>query len=176
MMNQSFFSLFVLSCGVITALPALAERKEDLVNPITYVVTEPGGYIDSPVNPNTVYDNKQRGFVDSEPMLEIKPHLIPERQLPPPTVIPHSGLEPVERIISAQQKKIVLRGEDKVFQQIADDDLKIRCLMDDALDQCEGVEIEIPEPKPRSRRVIDRQIQAQPASPNQVLDLNRVVE
>lgn len=165
MMKRSLFCQLVLCCGVITAVPALAERKQDLLNPITYVVTEPGGYIDSPVNPNTVYDNRRRGFVDAEPMLEIKPHLIPERQLPPPTVIPHSGLEPVELIISAKQKKIVLGGEDKVFQQIADDELKIRCLMDDSLDQCEGIEVEIPEPKPRSRRVIDRQIQAQPASP-----------
>lgn len=162
MISRSFICQLVLSCGVIIALPALAERKEDLVNPITYVVTEPGGYIDSPIDPNTVYDNKRRGFVDSESMSEIKPHLIPERQLPPPTVIPHSGLEPVERIISAKRERITLSGEDKVFQQIADDELKIRCLMDDALDQCEGIEIEMPEQKPRSRRIIDRQIKAQP--------------
>jgi len=161
MISRSFLRQIVLGCGVIIALPALAERKEDIINPISYVVTEPGGHIDSPIDPNTVYDNKRRGFVDMEPMSEVKPHVVHERQLPPPTVIPHSGLEPVERIISVKREKIILSGEDEIFKQIGDDELKIRCLMDDTLDQCEGIEIEMPEQKPRSRRIIDHQIQIQ---------------
>lgn len=157
-MNCLFPSL--CSLLLVVALPASAERKEDLKNPISYVVTKPTGYIDSPVDPATLYDNRRRGYVDSEKMPEIKPYLIPERQLPPPTVIPHDAPQPVERVVSAEKKLPPLKGEDKVFQQIAKDQLEIRCLMDDTLDQCEGIEIEVPEEKPRSRRIIDRQIQA----------------
>ncbi|SEQ99303.1 hypothetical protein SAMN03080615_03539 [Amphritea atlantica] len=139
----------------------LADRKEDLVNPIPYAVVKPAGHIDSPVDPETIYDNKRRGFVDSEPMPEIEPYVIPERQLPPPTVVPYSDPAPVERVVSAEKKAPPLKGEDRIFEQIARDQLEIQCTLDDTLDQCEGIEIEAPkENKPRSHRVIDRQIQA----------------
>ncbi|MBQ0784726.1 MAG: hypothetical protein KBT66_10875 [Amphritea sp.] len=75
-------------------------------------------------------------------------------------MISHGDYEPVERVVSVEKKAPPLKGEDRVFEQIARDELEIKCLMDDALDQCEGIEIEVPqENKPRSRRVIDRQIQ-----------------
>lgn len=151
----------LLGCGVSVQ----ADRKEDLVNPIPYVVTKPAGYIDSPIDPKTVYEYKRRGTVDAEPMSEVKPYLIPEKQLPPPTVIPHSGAGPVEQVVSAQKPIPKAVGEDRVFQQIAYDQLKVQCLMDDTLDQCEGIEIDVsqPDPKPRSKRIIDRQLQSQPA-------------
>ncbi|UTW02369.1 hypothetical protein KDX31_13520 [Amphritea atlantica] len=143
-----------ISCSV------MADRKADLVNPIPYEVIKPTGHIDSPVDPETVYDNKRRGFVDSEPMPEIEAYVIPERQLPPPTVVPYSDPEPVERVVSAEKKAPLLKGEDRVFERIARDQLEIECALDDSLDQCEGIEIEAPKvKKPRSRRVIDRQIQ-----------------
>lgn len=140
----------------------MADRKEDLVSPITYEVIKPAGHIDSPVDPETIYDNKRRGFVDTESMPEIEPYVIPERQLPPPTVVPYSDPEPVERVVSAEKKPPPLQGEDKVFAQIARDQLEIECALDNTLDKCEGIEIQAPKPvenKPRSRRVIDRQIQ-----------------
>lgn len=149
------FTLVALtvSCSV------MADRKEDLVKPIAYEVIKPAGYIDSPVDPETVYDNKRRGFVDSEPMPEIEAYVIPERQLPPPTVVPYSDPEPVERVVSAEEKAPPLTGEDRIFERIARDQLEIECTLDDTLDQCEGIEIEVPEvKKPRSRRVIDRQL------------------
>lgn len=138
--------------------PACADRKEDLLNPIPYVVTQPAGYIDSPVDPATVYENKRRGTVDTEAMTEIEPYLIPERQLPPPTVIPHSGPSTVERIIAARQKAPPLKGEDRIFEQIAKDQLVMECILEDTLENCEGVEIVLPEEQPRARRVVDRQI------------------
>ncbi len=149
-----------LSVTLLVALPglAVAERLEDLRNPIDYHVTTPRGYIDSPIDPATVYEHKRRGTVDAEKMTEIKPAILPEKQLPPPTVVPHSGAEPVQRVISATVKAPKLTGEDAIFQRIAEDERKVQCLLDDTLDQCEGIEIEVPEVKPRSRRVIDRQI------------------
>ena len=162
-MKYSVLSVCLLSLTG-SAMLAYADRKEDLVDPIPYTITKPAGYIDSPINPRTVYDNKRRGSVDSEKMTEIKPYLIPENQLPPPTVIPHGDYEPVERVVSAPKQAPPLQGEDKIFQQIANDQLEIECMLDEALDQCKGIQIEVPEEKPRSRRVIDRQIQASPGT------------
>lgn len=159
-MNLPVYAKAVCLIASWISVMAYADRKEDLVNPIDYAVTVPGGYIDSPVDPATLYEGRRRGYIDSESMPEIEPMLIPELQLPPPTVIPHGDFEPVERVVSAEKKAPPLTGEDRIFAQIARDELEIRCLMDDALDQCEGIEIEVPqENKPRSRRVIDRQIQ-----------------
>ncbi|WP_299199195.1 hypothetical protein [uncultured Amphritea sp.] len=159
-MSVSTMTLGLIALAV--SLSVMADRKEDLVNPISYRVVKPDGYIDSPVDPETIYDNKRRGFVDSEPMPVIEPYIIPERQLPPPTVVPYSDPEPVEQVVSAEKKAPPLQGEDKVFAQIARDQLEIECTLDNTLDKCEGVEIQAPKPaenKPRSRRVIDRQIQ-----------------
>lgn len=138
--------------------PACADRKEDILNPIPYVVTQPNGYIDSPIDPATVYEYKRRGYVDAEPMDEIRPYLIPERQLPPPVVIPHSGPGEVERVVAAQRKPPPLKGEDRIFEQIAKDQLIMDCILEDTLENCEGVEIVLPEQQPRSRRIVDRQI------------------
>ena len=153
-------SIRPLACLLIPLIsgPVCADRKEDILNPIPYVVTEPTGYIDSPIDPATVYEFKRRGFVDAEPMEEIEPYLIPERQLPPPVVIPHSGPSEAERVVAAQRKAPPLKGEDKIFEQIAQDQLVMECILEDTLENCEGVEIVLPEEKPRSRRIIDRQI------------------
>lgn len=157
--SVSFITLALLTGSV--SLAVMADRKEDLINPIVYDVVKPSGYIDSPIDPATVYEYKRRGFVDSEPMLEVKPYVMSERKLPPPTVVPYSEPEPVERVVSAEEQAPPLLGEDRVFVQIARDMLVIKCALDAELEQCEGVEIERPvESKPRSRRVIDRQIQA----------------
>ncbi|MEH6576762.1 MAG: hypothetical protein V7731_06745 [Amphritea sp.] len=159
MHNGQFFHASVkLAVTMLVVNTAVAERLQDQRDPISYVITAPGGYIDSPVDPESVYEDRRHGFVDSEDMTEVKPGVLPEKQLPPPTVVPHSGYEPVQRVISAKKKSPKLTGEDAIFQQIAIDELKVQCLLDDSLDQCEGIEIEIPEAKPRSRRVIDRQI------------------
>ncbi len=157
-------SVSTLTSGLIAlavSFSVMADRKEDRVNPIAYTVVKPAGYIESPVEPETVYENKRRGFVDNEPMPEIEPYLIPERQLPPPTVVPYSDPAPVERVVSVDKEVPPLTGEDKIFAQIARDQLEIECILDDTLDKCDGVEIEVApvEKKPRSRRVIDRQIQ-----------------
>jgi hypothetical protein len=160
LINRTVYAKAACLIASVISLSVYADRKEDLVNPISYAVTVPGGYIDSPIDPKTVYENRRRGYVDSEAMPEIEPVLIPELQLPPPTVISHGDYEPVERVVSVEKKAPPLKGEDRIFEQIARDELEIKCLMDDALDQCEGIEIEVPqENKPRSRRVIDRQIQ-----------------
>ncbi|RTE65511.1 hypothetical protein EH243_11250 [Amphritea opalescens] len=158
-------SISAVSLGLIAwtiSLTVMADRKEDLVDPIGYEVVQPAGDIDLPVDPKTVYEYKRRGYVDSEPMTEIKPYVLPDRQLPPPTVVPYSEPEPVERIVSVEKKAPPLTGEDKIFAQIERDQLEIQCALDDTLEQCEGVEIVQPkeETKPRSRRVIERQIQA----------------
>ncbi|MDO6562917.1 hypothetical protein Q4488_05915 [Amphritea sp. 1_MG-2023] len=159
-MNR-FVAIQALALSVLTvSFAVMADRKEDLIDPIDYEVIQAAGHIDSPVDPESVYRYRRRGFVDSEPMIEIKPYSIAERQLPPPTVVPYSEPAPVERVISAQQSIAPLTGEDKIFAQIARDQLEIECTLDDSLSQCEGIEIEQPkEHKPRSRRVIDRQIQ-----------------
>ncbi len=157
MKQRSTQPLALILIPLISGL-AWADRKEDLLNPIPYVVTQPTGYIDSPIDPATVYEFKRRGYVDAEPMDEIKPYLIPERQLPPPVVIPHSGPSEVERVVAAQRKAPPLKGEDKIFDQIAKDQLVMECILEDTLENCEGVEIVVPEEKPRSRRIVDRQI------------------
>lgn len=159
-MNCSVSTMTFALLTLAVSANVMADRKEDLVNPIRYEVIQPVGG-DLPVDPKTVYEYKRRGFVDSEPMIEVKPYVLPERQLPPPTVVPYSEPEPVERVVSVKKKAPPLTGEDKVFAQIARDQLEIQCALDDTLDQCEGVEIVQPkETKPRSRRVIERQIQA----------------
>ncbi|WP_428034052.1 hypothetical protein [Amphritea sp.] len=161
-MNPAVSTMTIGMLALTLSFSVMADRKEDLVNPISYEVIKPAGHIDSPVDPATIYDNKRRGFVDSETMPEIEPYVIPERQLPPPTVVPYSDPEPVERVVSAEKKAPPLKGEDKVFAQIARDQLEIECTLDNTQEKCEGVEIQAPKPvenKPRSRRVIDRQIQ-----------------
>ena len=37
------------------------------------MITAPEGYIDSPIDPESVYANRRYGFVDSEDMTEVKP-------------------------------------------------------------------------------------------------------
>ncbi|WP_417226390.1 hypothetical protein [Amphritea sp.] len=163
-MNSSVSAKTFALLTLVVSASVMADRKEDLINPIAYDVVKPDGYMDSPVDPENVYKYRRRGYVDSEPMSEIKPYDIPERQLPPPTVVPYSEPAEVERVVSVEQKPPPLTGEDKVFAQIARDQLEIKCALDDSLADCEGIEIEVrpgpQEKKPRSRRVIDRQLQA----------------
>ena len=154
------FGLSVM--GSLVSVPAVSNASGQLNEAITYVVTQPAGYLDSSPEPATLYDLKPRGFVDSEPMFEVRPAMIQEKQLPPPTVVPFDRFDPVQVVIGEQEIVPTHSAEDKIFYQIAIDQVEIDCLLGEREgEDCAAFDIIEDEPaEPKSRRVIDRQFQA----------------
>ncbi len=98
--------------------------------PIPYDVTQPAGFSEGVYDGKTAYDRRRRGSYDSEPMTEVVFRDKPS-DLPPPTVIAPSPL-PIVREFAAGKvfTKKDLKGEDAVFQRIADDVETDRCIWD----------------------------------------------
>lgn len=150
----------LLCAAVITCL-SVASQAQTSEQPISYVVTVPGGHINDRPDPATLYDFKPRGFVDGESMTEVYPAMIQEKQLPPPTVIPFDRFDPVQ-VVVGEQRIAPVSAEDRIFLQIAIDQVEIDCLLGERIEGCEAfidIEEEPAETAPRSRRVIDRQLQ-----------------
>ncbi|WP_261844279.1 hypothetical protein [Aliamphritea ceti] len=152
--------------GSMATLSLASHAAGQLNEAITYVITQPAGYLDSSPEPATLYDLKPRGFVDGESMFEVRPAMIQEKQLPPPTVIPFDRFDPVQVVIGEQEIVPTHSAEDKIFLQIAIDQVEIDCLLGEIEgDDCAAFDVIEEEPagpdsQPKSRRVIDRQFQA----------------
>ena len=148
--------------GSMTTMSSVSLAAGQLNEAITYVITQPAGYLDGSPEPATLYDLKPRGFVDGETMFEVRPAMIQEKQLPPPTVIPFDRFDPVQVVIGEQEIAPTHSVEDKIFLQIAIDQVEIDCLLGETDgDDCAAFDIIEEEPaEPKSRRVIDRQFQA----------------
>ncbi len=161
-MKKGKAALWLSVMGCLLTAPTFSHAAGQLNEAITYVVTQPAGYLDGSPEPSTLYDLKPRGFVDSESMFEVRPAMIQEKQLPPPTVVPFDRFDPVQVVIGEQEIVPTHSAEDKIFFQIAIDQVEIDCLLGEREgEECDVFEVIEDEPaEPKSRRVIDRQFQA----------------
>jgi len=76
----------------------------------------------------TVYKNKPRGYVDSEPMTEVIP--VDRPYVPPKVdVIPYPEMADLGRGVVSDTRRKVLKGEDKIFEMINQDVVKARCFL-----------------------------------------------
>lgn len=102
-------------------------KAEEVEQPIQYDVTPVKGFIYGTVDGETAYQDWRRGTFDKEPMVEVKPHAI-KKELPEPVVVPFSTPK-VSEVPVGKPKKPPLKGEDKIFVQIGEDEIEARCFI-----------------------------------------------
>ncbi|MDI3323585.1 hypothetical protein QKW35_04265 [Pontibacterium granulatum] len=118
-------------------LPAWAE-VQPVPDPIPYDVTPATGSIVFAIEPAVAYKGLPRGTFDVEPMEEVRAYALPST-LPPPTVVPAADSEFYVQLNKLEKEGPTLSGEDLVFQTIADDRKKERCLVFG--EECSALEI-----------------------------------
>lgn len=96
---------------------------------IPYDVTKVDRYSTGQIHGRDAYQFLSRGDFDREPMLEIAP-ASRMTKLPPVQVIDPSEPPPVREVVVEPQVEIVLRGEDRVFDQIRLDVAVQRCVFE----------------------------------------------
>jgi len=111
----------------LTLVAAFAMAEEQLEEPIQYEVTAVKGYLYGTVDGETAYKDWRRGTFDKERMTEVKPKELPDN-LPEPVVIPFVESK-VREVPVGKPKRPPLKGEDKIFVQIGEDEIKARCFI-----------------------------------------------
>ncbi|GAA0787358.1 hypothetical protein [Marinobacterium sediminicola] len=85
--------------------------------PIPYKVTSVDQFSTGRVHGRDVYEGKDRGNQDWEPMNEVS-YADNDRQELPVQVVHPSEPPPVQQVVVQPERKIVLAGEDKIFDRI----------------------------------------------------------
>lgn len=113
----------LLGIGLLVQMATVSAEE------IHYVVVKPLGYSDGVLAGKTAYRRKDRGTLDSLMGVEVI-YQNDKKALPPPTVVPHSNL-PVVNLVKADSHRTrrIRRGEDAVFEQIAIDIERDRCVL-----------------------------------------------
>jgi len=115
-----------LGCLLLFAICPLSAVAEEDELPIPYDITKPGHR--SEYRPGSIaYEGLKRGTFDREVMDEIRPEKIPA-QLATPVVVPYQDKPYVFRTKEGE-RKLKLKGEDRIFQQIAIDIIQTRCIL-----------------------------------------------
>jgi hypothetical protein len=97
------------------------------VESIPYDVIRVDRFSNGLIHGRDAYEGMARGDIDREPMLEVAA-INRVVTLPPVQVVHPSDPPPVQEIVVAPQVALVLRGEDKVFDQVRLDEEIQRCV------------------------------------------------
>ncbi|MBY4677966.1 hypothetical protein [Marinobacterium arenosum] len=122
--------LTIVACSLLLwpVLPVAAAVPDESVEDIPYRYVTSDGPSTRMRNGATVYKDKPRGEFDDEPMTEITPRFT-AKPPPEPMVIPYAPLEDIEQGLVTDLRRKELKGEDKIFRQIARDVIKARCFL-----------------------------------------------
>lgn len=124
MPSRSIRGTFSSAALLLTAAlqPLMAQEES-----IPYDVTRVDRFSSGLIHGRDAYEGMARGDIDREPMPEVAA-VNRALELPPVQVVHPSDPPPVQEVVVAPQVALVLRGEDKVFDQIRLDEDIQRCV------------------------------------------------